>query len=157
MDLLTSMWKPLQYPHLLESICLTWYNEHGINIFKKNFFFMVYNIIAKWCESNDFHSYNHNQVKWCNYRCPRILFSIVRRSKKAKEENTPSVTASSIGKIIPLLTPLLIPNYVNYRSIMRLMNVFWASIFASWIKTRVWPLEHSSIIDFMKEVISYPT
>jgi hypothetical protein len=34
MDLLTSMWRTLQYPHLLESICMTSFNEHGINIFK---------------------------------------------------------------------------------------------------------------------------
>ncbi len=31
-DLLTSMWRTLQYLHLLESICLASYNEHGINI-----------------------------------------------------------------------------------------------------------------------------
>ncbi len=28
------MWTTLQYPHLLESIYMAWYIEHGINIFK---------------------------------------------------------------------------------------------------------------------------
>jgi hypothetical protein len=35
----------------------------------------------------------------------------------------------NIGKKIPLLILLLIPNYVHYHSILKLMNVFWASIF----------------------------
>ncbi len=48
-----------------------------------------------------------------------------------KEENTPGVGALSIGKKSPLLTPLLIPNFSNYRSIGRLMNVSPASIFTS--------------------------
>jgi len=33
------MWPTLQYLHLLESICMTWYSEHGINNFFKNFVF----------------------------------------------------------------------------------------------------------------------
>ncbi len=33
-NLLTSMWRTLQYPHFLESICLASYNEHGISILK---------------------------------------------------------------------------------------------------------------------------
>jgi len=106
--------------------------------------------------SNDFHSYNLNQIKWCNYRCPRVLFSIVGTSKKTKEDNTPGVRTSSIGKRIPLLTPLLILNFADYRSIVKLMNLSWTWIFASWIKTRVWPLEHSNIINFMKEVFPLP-
>ncbi len=104
---------------------------------------------------NDFHSYNPNQVKWCDYRCPRVLFSIVRTSEKMKEKNTPGVEASNIGKKIPLLTPLLIPSSADYGSILRLMNLSWASIFTSWIKTWVWPFEHSHIIDFM-EVFPIP-
>jgi hypothetical protein len=41
---------------------------------------------------------------------------------------------------IPLLTPLLILSSAHYCLIVRLMNVTWASIFASWIQTRVWQL-----------------
>jgi len=43
--------------------------------------------------------------------------------EKMKEENIASVKASSIGKIIPLLSPLLILSSADYRSIVRLMNV----------------------------------
>jgi len=32
---LLSFGKTMQYPHLLESICLAWYSEHEITIFKK--------------------------------------------------------------------------------------------------------------------------
>jgi hypothetical protein len=49
--------------------------------------------------------------------------------EKTKEKNILGVGASSIRKRIPLLTPLLIPSSTNYRS--KLMNVSWASIFAS--------------------------
>jgi hypothetical protein len=48
-----------------------------------------------------------------------------------KEKNTPGVEASNIGKKIPLLTPLLIPSSADYGSILRLMNLSWASIFTS--------------------------
>ncbi len=37
MDLITSMWKTLQYPYFFESICLASYSEHGISIFKNIF------------------------------------------------------------------------------------------------------------------------
>ncbi len=48
-NLLTSMWKTLQYPHFLESICLASYSEHRISTLKIIFCFMVYDILAKWC------------------------------------------------------------------------------------------------------------
>jgi hypothetical protein len=43
MGILPSMWRTLQYPHLLESICLAWYSEHGISILKNPFisWFMI--------------------------------------------------------------------------------------------------------------------
>jgi hypothetical protein len=56
---------------------------------------------------------------------------MVGTSEKTKKENTLGVKASSIKKRIPLLIPLLIPNFTNYHSIVRLLNVSWASIFAS--------------------------
>jgi hypothetical protein len=53
--------------------------------------------------------------------------------KRQQEHTTPGVRASSIGKRIPLLTPLLIPSFADYHSIVRLMNVSYASILASHI------------------------
>ncbi len=38
-NLLPSMWPTLQCFHSLESVCMAWYNEHGINIFQNMFLF----------------------------------------------------------------------------------------------------------------------
>ncbi len=58
--------------------------------------------------------------------------------KRQQKQTTPCVRTSIIGKRIPLFTPLFISSSTHYRLIMRLMNVCWASILASWIQNQVW-------------------
>ncbi len=60
--------------------------------------------------------------------------NFVFHSKKVKEDKGIEYTWCSSIKYWeenPLLIPLLIASYVDYRSITKLMNVSWASIFAS--------------------------
>ncbi len=72
--------------------------------------------------------------------------------RRRQEQTTLGAGTSSIRKRIPLLIPLLISSYVDYLPIVKMMNVSWASILTSQIQTQVWPPEHLSITNFMKEV-----